>query len=205
MLKLLALGSAILAMAASSRGISVVGNRLALGGKPLPENTLHLVETDAGHTLASSRVVEPLASELQLTVENGRQIVLEPGVRATLLDDGALRLSSHDHRPLVLKSADREIRVGNPVVLIANVGGWTLGASTLTDGPVRVALAAASDPGAPSDPATAGEEEPPIAKSEVAPPKRPARMRRVLVEEPLWTKIDGETIRRLQAVSPAGF
>jgi len=204
MLKFLALGTVILVMGAGPRGIFVVEDKFTLRQMPLRENGLELVETDGGHALASSRVVEPLAAELRLTAGNGREMIIEPGVRATLLEGGSLRLSSHDDRPLVLKSEGRDDRVKNPVVLVADGNGWTVSGTSLPDGPLRVALADESSPADPA-PSAADAESPVVNPPVAAAPKPKPRMRRVFVEEPLWTKIDRETLRRLQTVSPAGF
>ncbi len=79
---------------------------IRVGDIPVQGKALTLRTSDVGPLLVSRSVVEPLSRSLDIRLQDGSVLTIEPGVRATMVEGGIV-LSTH---------GDREIRVGEIVL-----------------------------------------------------------------------------------------
>lgn len=177
--------------------------------------SLEVRRIEGGSVLVSGAAVEPLSTEVRVTIEGGRAIVLEPGVRVAR-SGGSYVLSSHGSRPIRVRSGSRTASTPSPVSLTPVAGGWDLGGSRI-EGEMLVVLAplapAAQQPPQQKDPdkelkelkdaARLAEE---ALKTEAPPEPRRVRSRRIFQGDPSATAdpLDFRTLTGVPLASPVG-
>jgi hypothetical protein len=84
-----------------------------------------------GSLLAIKSSFEPLLDTATLSLENGRTLKLEPGVRVTQ-EGGGYSLATHDGKKLVIQTGADSLVLASPVVARLTDRGWELnGASPI--------------------------------------------------------------------------
>lgn len=162
-----------------------------VGDIPVQGKALTLRTTDVGPLLVSRSVVEPLSRSLDIRLQDGSVLTIQPGIRAGWAEDGIV-LSTH---------GDREIRVGE-IVLQGSAkigredGKWVLPGNVsvpggrLDVGPVLVASLFQDEPKPwwkrvqekVESSVKAFAKNIPVPPVEI--PSRKVRLRRVFAEEP---------------------
>jgi hypothetical protein len=87
-------------------------------GDPTPAPT---VSND--NLLASKSSFEALADVATLSLENGRTLNLEPGIRVTRAD-GAYSLATHDGKRLQIQAGTEKLSLASPVLARLSDRGW---------------------------------------------------------------------------------
>lgn len=199
---------ALLAATATVSRVDFSASGVSVAGKPVTEQTLQLRSAGDGTVLASRDKVESLGGLIEVALDGGRTVTLEPGVRLARAGDGWL-ISAHAGRPMTLAGSGEAISVASPATVRPVDGGWKLG-----DGTIVAGAALKAGPAAPGDPMLVGTEVPPDGLQDAPRPrserekrKRKLGNRRLHVSDPMPTAeaADEEALEDVDDVSPAGF
>ncbi len=199
---------ALLAATASVARVDFSASGVSVGGSPVTEQTLQLRTAGDGTVLASRDKVESLGGLIQVALDGGRMVTLEPGVRLSRSGD-VWTISAHAGRPMTLSGAAASVSVASPATVQPVDGGWKLGDGSMLEG---TALKAA--PVAPGDPMLIANEVPPdgmddtpAARSAREKNKRKLSNRRLHVSDPMpgAEAADEQALKSIDDVSPAGF
>lgn len=206
--------AALAAVATSVSKVNYEGGSVNIGGKPVTEVALQLRETETGVVLASKDSVEPLGGLVEVTLEGGRIVTIEPGLRIKRVADG-YELTTHGRRPIMLRHEAGELQVPSPVTISATESGWNIASENKNDElqgkPLRAALASRVDDSRVAS-RKSGEEATEWAGAGGTPPagtrlKRRLDVRRVTFYDPFPSAepTSEPSVKRAADVSPSGF
>lgn len=140
MFKIFAAGATLAALAAGVSRVSMTSDEVRIGDRAVTAQVLQLHDTGGSQILASSGVVESLGGEVDIALDGGRTVTLEPGVRLTRAD-GGWKLSTHGRRTITLLVGGKTILVDSPAQVTAGEDGWTVAGQPIDGTALRASVA----------------------------------------------------------------
>jgi hypothetical protein len=114
-------------------------------GDTLVQGAILELKSEGGTAmLASGASVEPLVSPLEIEVAIGRSLIVDPGLRAGRVD-GAVQLSSHGGRKILIMAGERELMVVSPAKVVPIAEGWRIGEEQVGGGTLHARLQSQDD------------------------------------------------------------
>jgi hypothetical protein len=199
-LKLIALLS--LAILSSNPPVRFESDGIRIGDALLRGQVLELKSVGSAALLASGSSIEALTETLPVEAAAGRQLLLEPGLRVTRVEEG-FRIASHGNRGIKVTAGAEIVMAASPVRVTPTPEGWIIGDRKVEVPALRAGLQAQDDVDSnldkmknPSEKLRAG-----------AVPALSTRMVRVFtVGSPLTGSqaADSNSVRTISRVSPSG-
>ncbi len=192
----------LLFLPANDPDIRFEADGIHLNGSRVEGDALTLADFDSGAFLASGKEIEPLHSELSITVARTGKLILSPGVRAAHTHRG-IRLSTRAQNSLhVITKAGSET-YKSPIVIERVGQEWIIEGKTRIQSVVLRVESTRSDQAEKVSASSSKEDEDFENRNR---PRREVRFRRVFPEDPFLTgkMVDPVSIRQLDPVSPSG-